>query len=121
MSLHRILEYQVQSCNEEHQHQTFNGKEPSVEQLERTAALFKAMGDPGRLTLLYRLRRGELCVGELVTEDDKLSTVSARLQTLLNANLVTRRRDARHLYYRLADQHVVELIENALLHADEAN
>jgi ArsR family transcriptional regulator len=114
------LEYQVQSCSEEH-HPNCESNEPGVHQLERTAALFKALGDPSRLILLYRLRHGELCVGDLVTSDDKLSTVSARLQTLLNANLVARRRDARHLYYRLADQHVVEMIENALLHANESN
>ncbi|HAO24650.1 MAG: transcriptional regulator [Methylophaga sp.] len=121
MTVHRILEYQVQSCSEEHQQRNCSSNEPSVQQLERTAALFKALGDPSRLTLLYRLRQGELCVGDLVTTENKLSTVSARLQTLLNANLVTRRRDARHLYYRLADQHVVEMIENALAHANESN
>lgn len=92
---------------------------PSSQQLARTAALFKALGDPARLLLLYQLKDGERCVGELVVDGNKLSTVSARLQTLLNANLVKRRRDARHLYYRLADQHVVELIDNALAHADE--
>nr|WP_290830897.1 metalloregulator ArsR/SmtB family transcription factor [Halomonas sp.] len=92
---------------------------PSSQQLTRTAALFKALGDPARLLLLYQLKDGERCVGELVVDGNKLSTVSARLQTLLNANLVKRRRDARHLYYRLADQHVVQLIDNALAHADE--
>ncbi|MCC5900619.1 MAG: winged helix-turn-helix transcriptional regulator [Halomonas sp.] len=92
---------------------------PSAQQLARTAALFKALGDPARLLLLYQLKDGERCVGELVVDGNKLSTVSARLQTLLNANLVKRRRDARHLYYRLADQHVVQLIDNALAHADE--
>lgn len=111
----------MQACSEDHHQQNFSGNQPGVQQLERTAALFKALGDPSRLILLYRLRHGELCVGDLVNSDDKLSTVSARLQTLLNANLVARRRDARHLYYRLADQHVVEMIENALVHANENN
>ena len=92
---------------------------PDEQRLARTARLFKALGDPARLALLYQLREGEHCVGDLVAEGQKLSTVSARLQTLLNARLVVRRRDAKHLFYRLADQHVVELIENALAHADE--
>lgn len=92
---------------------------PSTQQLTRTATIFKALGDPARLRLLYQLKDGERCVGELVVDGNKLSTVSARLQTLLNANLVKRRRDAKHIYYRLADQHVVQLIENALDHADE--
>ena len=109
----------MEACNQDEHHSPQSVvAEPSVQQLERTAALFKALGDPARLALLYRLRQGERCVGDLVG-DDKLSTVSARLQTLLNANLVSRRRDARHLYYQLADQHVVELFENAIAHANE--
>ncbi|MCE3026707.1 MULTISPECIES: helix-turn-helix transcriptional regulator [Salinicola] len=106
------------SCNHEHASPT-SPTLPSADQLTRSAALFKALGDPARLDLLYRLKDGERCVGELVGEDAKLSTVSARLQTLLNAQLVKRRRDARHLYYSLADQHVVQLMDNALAHADE--
>lgn len=116
-----MLEYKLEACIESHSPHHAEINEPSLQQLERTAALFKALGDPARLALLYRLRQCELCVGDLVTGNDKLSTVSARLQTLLNANLVARRRDARHLYYRLADQHVVELFENALAHANETN
>ena len=111
----------MQDCKEVHQHQCREGNEPSGQQLTLTAALFKALGDPARLALLYRISSSERCVGELVSGDEKLSTVSARLQTLLNANLVVRRRDSRHLYYRLADQHVFELIENALAHANETN
>jgi len=111
----------LETCKEDHHPLHAVVSEPSIQQLERTAALFKALGDPARLALLYRLRQGELCVGDLVSGNDKLSTVSARLQTLLNANLVARRRDARHLYYRLADQHVVELFENALEHANETH
>lgn len=42
---------------------------------------------------------------------------SAKL--LIEEPVTVRRRDARHLDYRLADQDVVELIENALAHADE--
>ena len=118
-SLHRILEYAMTSC-QSHVHEPVRSDGiPSPQQLAQTAALFKALGDPARLLLLYQLKDGERCVGELVVDGNKLSTVSARLQMLLNANLVKRRRDARHLYYRLADQHVVELIDNALAHADE--
>ncbi len=65
------------------------------------------------------LRDGERCVGELVGEQDKLSTVSARLQALHRARLLHRRREARHIYYRLADGHVASLLNNALEHAAE--
>ena len=125
-TIHGILDFlgtdkNMQACKDVYQHQRCEGNEPSGQQLKLTAALFKALGDPSRLALLYRIGDRERCVGELVASDEKLSTVSARLQTLLSANLVVRRRDSRHLYYRLADQHVVELIENALAHANETN
>ncbi len=77
------------------------------------------MGDVERLRLLTMLQHGERCVGELVGEHEKLSTVSARLQTLHRARLLHRRRDARHIYYRLADEHVASLLNNALEHAAE--
>lgn len=81
--------------------------------------LFRAMGDPERLRLLAILRSGERCVSELVTPADKWSTVSARLQFLYKARLVHRRREAKHIYYRLADKHVDQLVSNALAHAAE--
>jgi ArsR family transcriptional regulator, lead/cadmium/zinc/bismuth-responsive transcriptional repressor len=93
--------------------------EPRREHLEPAAALFRAMGDPERLRLLAILRNGERCVSELITPTDKWSTVSARLQLLYKARLVHRRREAKHIYYRLADSHVDELVSNALAHAAE--
>jgi DNA-binding transcriptional ArsR family regulator len=33
--------------------------------------------------------------------------------------LIVRRRDGNHIYYALADRHVVDLILNALAHATE--
>jgi ArsR family transcriptional regulator, lead/cadmium/zinc/bismuth-responsive transcriptional repressor len=93
--------------------------EPDRQHLEPAANLFRAMGDPERLRLLAILRDGERCVSELVTANDKWSTVSARLQFLYKARLVHRRREAKHIYYRLADRHVDQLVGNALAHAAE--
>ena len=92
---------------------------PATELLGHAAEFFRAMGDPERLRLLAMLQGGERCVGELVGERDKLSTVSARLQALHRAQLLHRRREARHIYYRLADGHVASLLNNALEHAAE--
>lgn len=80
--------------------------------------MFKALADPERLRLLVRLAGGEACVSELA-EAGKVTTVSARLQTLHAVRLVRRRRDARHVYYALADAHVLELVANAMDHAGE--
>jgi len=93
----------------------------STQQLEIAARMCQAMSDPSRLRLLLRLAEKERCVSELVAhEQAKLSSVSARLQTLHNAALVSRRREAKHIYYALADDHVRELLDNVLTHAAEA-
>jgi ArsR family transcriptional regulator len=38
---------------------------------------------------------------------------------LRGEGLIVRRREGNHLYYALTDRHVVDLILNALAHADE--
>ena len=51
----------------------------------------------------------------------KFTTVSQRLKLLRSEGLIVRRRDGNHLHYALADRHVVDLILNALAHANELN
>ena len=86
--------------------------------LERAVRLFKALGDVSRLRLLAVLAQGEACVSELA-DHDGLSTVSQRLRILHQADLVARRREGKHILYRLADQHIADLVFNALAHASE--
>jgi DNA-binding transcriptional ArsR family regulator len=84
------------------------------------AAMFRALGDPERLRLLIRLAAGEACVSELAEQErEKLSTVSARLKALHAVRLVTRRREAKHIFYALADEHVWPMVRNAVDHAAE--
>jgi ArsR family transcriptional regulator, lead/cadmium/zinc/bismuth-responsive transcriptional repressor len=78
------------------------------------------MGDVGRLRILELLKRQELCVTEVVAAlGEKFTTVSQRLRLLRGEGLIVRRREGNHLYYALADRHVVDLILNALAHATE--
>ena len=92
----------------------------SDQQIETAAAIFRALGDPERLRLLMRLAGGEVCVSDLAEEEnEKITTVSARLKTLRAVRLVKRRREAKHAFYTLADQHVLPLIQNAIDHAAE--
>lgn len=105
-------------CGEEHGHPVV----PSVpaDVLERAATLFRAVGEPARLWLLERLSHGERCVTDLAAESgDHLSTVSQRLRVLRSEGLVRRRREGKHYFYTLADDHVKELIESAIDHARE--
>ena len=94
---------------------------PSRAQIEAAAEIFRALGDPERLRLLLRLGESEACVSELAEEEaEKITTVSARLKTLSVTRLVRRRREAKHVFYALADEHVLSLIRNGIDHAAES-
>jgi ArsR family transcriptional regulator len=73
--------------------------------LEAEAALFKAIGDTHRLTILATLARvdGEVCVCDF-TDGLPLNqpTVSHHLRTLREAELVKCERRGTWVYYRLA-------------------
>ena len=93
---------------------------PSRGQLETAAGMLREIGDPKRLRLLVRLAGGEACVSELAEEEgEKITTVSARLKALHAVRLVKRRREAKHVFYMLADEHVLPLVHNAIDHAAE--
>ncbi len=93
---------------------------PSEETLGIAAAMLNAAGDPARLKLLLRLAHGRHCVSELAeAEGDKLATISARLKLLHAARLVSRQREAKHVYYSLADDHITCFVRDILDHAAE--
>jgi len=88
--------------------------------LEKASRLFRAIGEPARLRILSRLAQGEMCVTELAaSENESLSTISQRLRVLRSENIIVRRRRGKHINYGLADQHVMDLVFNALAHASE--
>ncbi len=89
--------------------------------VERTAAFFRAAGDPARLRLLHHLSfHGPCCVSELSAFfDEGMSTISQRLKTLRSERLVSRRRDGKHIFYALEDEHVRHILGQALAHAEE--
>lgn len=94
---------------------------PSRAQVETAAEIFRALGDPERLRLLLRLAESEACVSELAEDEgEKITTVSARLKSLSSVRLVRRRRQAKHVFYALADEHVLRLVRNAIDHAAES-
>ncbi|CAN5176429.1 hypothetical protein BH09MYX1_BH09MYX1_48680 [soil metagenome] len=102
-----------------HSHSSRHPKKKSTAAtLERTAALFRALADASRLHLLETLAAGERCVTELA-EDEGMSTVSQRLRVLYGERLVTKRRDGKHIYYALADDHVADLVAAGIAHANE--
>jgi len=87
---------------------------------ERAAAIFRALGDPQRLRILVMLEDSERCVSELCHAlQDNMPAISQRLRLLKAERIVRSRRDGKHIYYALADNHIARLVTNGLLHALE--
>jgi len=87
---------------------------------ERAAAIFRALGDPQRLRILVVLEDSERCVSELCQVlGDNMPAISQRLRLLKSERIVRSRRDGKHIYYALADNHIARLVTNGLLHALE--
>ncbi|MGQ9866986.1 MAG: ArsR/SmtB family transcription factor [Pseudanabaenaceae cyanobacterium] len=84
------------------------------------AEVFALLADPNRLRILSALAQQELCVCDLaaaVTMNE--STVSHQLRLLRSQRLVSFRKEKRRVFYRLQDQHVMELYQSVSEHLDE--
>lgn len=83
------------------------------------AATLQALGSPSRLLILDRLRRSPSTVGVLAESIGmEQPAVSQQLRILRNLGLVTGERDGRSIVYELYDDHVAELLDQALFHAE---
>ena len=81
--------------------------------VELIARRFRVLGEPMRIRLIDRLRAGEATVGEL---SDALGAsqqnVSKHLSVLSDADILGRRKDRNHVYYRIVDEGVFALCED---------
>ncbi len=88
--------------------------------LERAAAIFRALGEPGRLRILTLLAQRAMCVTELADVlVENVSTISQRLKLLRSERLARSCREGKYIYYALSDQHIADLVANAFDHANE--
>ena len=79
------------------------------EELRRCAAVGRALGDPKRLCVLEHLAGEERSVSELSSDVGcHVPNMSQHLAVLRAAGLVTTRRQGNAIYYRLADEKVLE-------------
>ncbi len=82
--------------------------------------IFKILGDSTRVKILYALFQEELCVCEIsALLGMSQSAVSHQLRILRSSNLVKFRREGKAVYYSLADEHIIKLIEMGVEHAKE--
>jgi len=92
---------------------------PNVKTSEKLSNLFKTLGDPTRVKIIWSLFNAEKCVHEI---SDLLemtpSAVSHQLRILKQNGLVKYRRDGRHMRYSLDDSHVEDIFKLGLIHID---
>ena len=81
--------------------------------VERITELFRLIGEPTRVRLLYALvEAGEMCVCDLAAVVEAPETsVSHALRLLRMAGIVRTRRDGRMIFYSLTDAHVRVLLD----------
>ncbi|WP_030901114.1 ArsR/SmtB family transcription factor [Streptomyces sp. NRRL F-5126] len=85
----------------------------------KVAATLQALATPSRLLILSRLREGPLPATELAAEVGmEQSACSHQLRLLRNLNLVVGTRTGRSIVYSLYDDHVSELLDQALYHVE---
>ncbi|UMB67957.1 ArsR/SmtB family transcription factor [Mycobacterium paraterrae] len=100
------------------------GRDRPVARLDADAAshvatTLQALATPSRLLILTELRQGPLPVNELAdTIGLEQSAVSHQLRLLRNLGLVVGTRAGRSIVYSLYDNHVAQLLDEAIYHSE---
>lgn len=89
------------------------------EEAARIAEAMSAFSTSSRVAILYLLHATEHTVEELAAASGlSAGAVSQQLRVLRLHGLVVARRDGRHMRYRLADDHVADLLVAMRAHSD---
>ena len=85
----------------------------------QVATTLQALATPSRLMILTELRQGPSSVTELADSVGlEQSLVSHQLRLLRNLGLVTGSRSGRSIIYSLYDNHVAQLLDEAVYHSE---
>ncbi|MFN3329803.1 MAG: ArsR/SmtB family transcription factor [Pyrinomonadaceae bacterium] len=89
----------------------------SDEVLEMIADRFRLLSDPMRLRILHTLGDEEMSVTELVKATGAgQANISKHLSVLLNAGVVSRRKEGLNSFYRVSDETIFELCDAVCSH-----
>ena len=79
---------------------------------ENACKLMKVMANQDRLLLLCQISLGEKCVGDLEESlGIKQPTLSQQLTILRDEGLVSTRREGKYIYYSIANEAALEVME----------
>lgn len=114
----------VLCCQETHVHSDVVSN--VISQLEgeeilfEASELFKVFGDSTRIRILSALSKAELCVCDICSILNMTkSAISHQLRILRQSKLVKNRRNGKEVFYSLADDHVLKIINVAIEHVKE--
>jgi ArsR family transcriptional regulator, lead/cadmium/zinc/bismuth-responsive transcriptional repressor len=86
-------------------------------QLIQAAELFRNLGNPSRLRILYSLLEQSLTVSEISNAvGTTLSNTSHQLRLLQTARLIKSQREGKYIHYSLDDEHIRILMQTGLDH-----
>lgn len=92
-----------------------------VDQVDLAVEVFRMLADATRIRILWALIGRELAVNELAAEVGKLpASVSQHLAKLRMTRLVQTRREGTQVFYRLENEHVAQLVTDAVFNAEHS-
>ncbi len=90
---------------------------PSEENFLKLSQIFKIIGDPTRIKILWSLDNNELCVCDIANILNMTkSSISHQLAILRDAQIVKYRKVGKEVYYTLDDDHISKLYEIGIVH-----
>jgi len=111
-------------CNIIHQEVVAQAKADmlNIKEVAAISGIFKILGDPTRVKLVWALNHREMCVCDLAaTLQMTKSAISHQLKTMKDLNIVKSRREGKNIFYSLDDQHVTDIIELAKIHTSHTH
>jgi DNA-binding transcriptional ArsR family regulator len=96
--------------------------QPADDEIDLVVEVFRMLADASRVRLLWALLDAELPVNDLAQAVGKPPTsVSQHLAKLRMARLVRTRRHGTQIFYRIENDHVRQLVEDAIFHAEHTS
>lgn len=119
-----INEENIAKCECKHVHQDIiekvKGNMPKEDMLVDLAELFKVLGDPTRVKIIFILFKEEMCVCDIAESLSMTqSAISHQLRVLKQARLVKFRKEGKTVFYSLDDEHISKIFDCGLHHIEE--
>ena len=99
-----------------------NSPNPLPDQAQLMAEFFALLADANRLRILELVAAQEVCVHEIAAAIGMTeAAVSQQMRHLRSNRIVTHEKRGRHVFYKLADRHIIEIYQLVSEHLQEHN